>query len=527
MKTRILFGALIVGLLVAAVVPAEAAGPVVGNPRVTCDRWPSHYDAKCWMTDVWRIEGARTGEQKAIALYKWVRRQLHWGGPVQDGTRGTRRVTMDAIKKINVSPYGYCVDFGITAAALGHAGGLKSVESHVPGHTQLEVFYNDKDGVERWHRFDPFWGVAVYDKTGSHIATWQEIKADPNVALKPSKTLLPWGDKKDDRTRYAKKGAAKPDNRVRPARYTMDKPLYAGETYTLRWDRNKKLAFLNSDPKRRDKMEFFGMQRFQYARGKLDKLKFGHEDLRPHLETDGKRITVPIAHGTLDFRPRLDAKFGDSVYSAPVNVVADAKGLRPAKAGTTAQLVYLVQTPYIFADAAFSGAFRGGLDDLVMVSIAYADWRTNKWTLDQVVPKTPKWKTVWEFKGAGSRKMTLGEDVLKLRGEYKVLVKIEMTAKKDAASAGVKSLALGVTFQEAVMALPRLMPGKNVISVAGGRMQPGYGLRVAYCWDDANGKKRVAEKTFDALPAKFSIDAAGKRAADVRSRSMTIGPVAK
>ena len=53
--------------------PPAGRTPMVENPRVTCDRWPSNYDAKSWIEDVWRLENAQSGEQKTLALYKWVR----------------------------------------------------------------------------------------------------------------------------------------------------------------------------------------------------------------------------------------------------------------------------------------------------------------------------------------------------------------------------------------------------------------------------------------------------------------------
>jgi len=522
--TRALLLVALIGCVAGPALAGQAIGPVIANPRVTCDRWPNHYDAKSWIADVWRLSSAKTGEEKAVALYKWTRRQLHWGDQCHDGTRGTRQVTIDAIKKINVHPYGYCVDFGIVAAALGHAGGMKCMESHVPGHTQLEVFYRDKDGVERWHRFDPFWGVTVYDKTGSHIATWQEIKADPNVALKPAKTLLPWGDKKDDRTRYAQKGAARPSNRVRPCRHTMDKPLYAGEVYTLRWDRDPRVEFVNANPKCRNTMKYWGMQRYYYARGDLDKLAYGHEDLRPYLVKAGKQIQVPPAHGILEFTPRLDANFADSLYAPPINVAVGGKDepkLKPADPKKPMELIYLVQTPYVIAASEFRGLFRGN----AKVSFAYGQWRRNKWTLEQVVPAKPRWKVLSNSRGKGPFLQVFTVDDLKLRGEYKVLVKVELSGTKTFPVAGIDDLRFGLLFQEGIMALPRLMPGKNVISVAAGKIKPGYKLRVEYCWDDTKGKGHKAAKLFEKLPATFDINAAGKRPADVRTRYLTIAPV--
>jgi len=498
--------------------------PAVENPRVTCDRWPSHYDAKSWIRDVWRLENARTGEQKTLALYKWVRLQQHWGDQCFDGTRGTCACECDAIKKINIYPYGECSDFAVTSAALGHAGGLKAQEAHVPGHAQLEVFYGDADNVERWHRLDPFWGIVVYDKTGSHIADWQEIQRDPLIAMEPSKVVMPWGDKATDRMRFVEKASCEPSRRVRPSRYTMDKPLYAGETYILAWDRLAGLDFYNANPQSRDKMTLWGFVRYRYAEGDLEKLAYGHEVLRPFIEKVGDQLQIHEAHGTLLFTPLLNERFADSTYAPPANVAVgpNRRSLRPAAAGVPAELVYLVQTPYVIANGAVAGKFRTGKGDRITVQAARADWRQVDDTLDQVVPARPDWKIVWESSGEGRQEMRLGEAEMQLRGEYKFLVKVQMTAATDPSTVSLDMLSFVVRFQEGVMALPRLMPGKNVIHVTAGRMKPGYGLSVTYIWDDAAGKERQASQRIEKVPFDFEIQAAGKRPADVRSRALIL-----
>ncbi len=501
--------------------------PIVESPRVTCDRWPSNYDAVDWIDDVWRLEGAITGEQKTLALYKWVRLQQHWGEQCFDGTRGKSVCECDAIKKINIYPYGECSDFGVTSAALGHAGGLKTEEAHVPGHTELEAFYKDADNVERWHRLDPFWGVVVYDKSGSRIANWEEIKADASVALQPSKTIQPWGDKVTDRKRFAEKAACEPDRRVRPSRYMMDKPLYAGETYILSWERLAGLEFCNANPNARDKMNTWGFIRFQYANGDLTKLAYGHELLRPFIEKVNDQLQIHEAHGTLFFKPLLNERFADSLYAQTRNVIVGANGrsLRPIKTGAPAELVYLVQTPYVIANGAIAGNFRTGKGDTVRVSVARADWREVEYTLDQVVPAKPDWKVIWTSDGEGRQLMRLREADLGLRGEYKFLVKVEMTATTSPPLVGIDDLGFVLRFQEGVMALPRLLPGKNVIRVTAGKIQPDYNLHVTYIWDDAKGQEHEAAKTVDKVPFEFEIQAAGTQPADVRSRAVILQAV--
>ena len=511
---------------------AAQGGSAVESPRVVNDRWPSNYDAKSWAADVFRLENATTDEEKTLALYKWVRLLQHWGEQCGDGTRGKQMIECDAIKKINIFPYGECSDFGVTSAALGHAGGLRAKEAHVPGHVELEVLYKDRDGVERSHRLDPFWGVAVYDRTASRLATWEELRDDPQLAMKPSKTLLPWGDKTSDRERFAEKGACKPELRVRPSAFTMDKSLVRGETYSLRWERDGNVAFYNShpNPDYRGAQEWGGFQRFQYANGKPENLKYGHELLRPHVEVGKHGVQVMIGHGRLAFEPVLGSGFEGSLHEPSMNIALGGAGeakLRPARAGEAATLVYALRSPYVLADSRFVGTFRAGKGDSVKVSVAFADWMERDYTLDQTLPAKPAWISVWESKGDGPQEMNLDTASLPLRGEYQYLVKVELLAGSDVRKVGIESLSIVHLFQQNQIALPRLLPGKNTITVSAGAIRPGHQLKVTYRWDDAKGRDREDVKRIERVPFSYEVLAAGEAPADVQTRSLTLEAVAK
>ena len=311
----------------------------------------------------------------------------------------------------------------------------------------------------------------------------------------------------------------------------MDKPLYPGETYTLSWERAE-VAFYNAAPGEKDATSWI---RFQYAGTNLDSLSFGHEVLRPYLKimptpSYGEQIQYRTAHGRLDFAPPLDKTYHEALFGTPLNVIAGGAGeakLRPEKASATAVLVYAVRSPYPVVDGEWTGTFRAGKDDSIKVAIAYADWRTRDYTVDQVLPAQPQWKSVWESKGGGPHKMSLKAADLGLRGEYQYLVKLELTAAADAKQVGVDELKFSNVLQQSQLALPRLLPGKNIINVSSGSMRPGYQLRVCYVWDDAKGKDRKAEKMIERAPFTFEIEAAGTAPKDVRTKTLTLEAVKK
>ena len=418
----------------------------------------------------------------------------------------------------------------MTAAALGHAGGLKTEEAHVPGHTQLEAFYKDADGVERWHRLDPFWGVVVYDKTGlahRHLGgdqgRPQRRPAAEQDRRSPGATRSPTASGSPRRLPASRTAACAPAATRWTSRSTPARPT------SCRGSGSAGLAFCNANPGSRDKMNTWGWLRFQYAEGDLDKLAYGHELLRPFIEKVDDQLQVHEAHGTLFFKPLLNG----AVRRQPLQACRQREGRRqravavPGQGGAPAELVYLVQTPYVIANAAVAGNFRTGPGDKVKVSVARADWREQDYTLDQVLPAKPQWQAIWESSGEGRQQMRLRDTDLGLRGEYKFLVKVEMTAAREPILVGMDQLGFVVRFQEGVMALPRLLPGKNVIHVTAGRIQPDYNLQVTYIWDDTVGKEREAVKTIDKVPYEFEIQAAGTQPADVSSRAVILQAVAQ
>jgi len=54
--------------------PPVCVTPAVTDLRVTSDRWPDGTDLRQFGLDACRIEGAKTDEEKALAVWRWMRR---------------------------------------------------------------------------------------------------------------------------------------------------------------------------------------------------------------------------------------------------------------------------------------------------------------------------------------------------------------------------------------------------------------------------------------------------------------------
>ena len=168
---------------------------------ISFDRWPDPLSLETFAADILRLSGAETGEEKAIALYRWVNRVFRWGGPYSEWTSMGWHGNDDLIKILAVHGAHYCDGWGRLSSALWNAGRMGApveklcvwVTSGIPGHTMTELIYEDNDGIERPHAFDIFHQVAARTRDGRRFASFEDIQADQELwGDNPTDPLLPW-----------------------------------------------------------------------------------------------------------------------------------------------------------------------------------------------------------------------------------------------------------------------------------------------------------------------------------------------
>ncbi len=186
-----------VSAVAAAEMPKITSGvcrrPAVTDFKVVCDRWPDGTDLRQFGLDAIRIENAKTEEDKALAVWRWMRRcTMRTNG--RSPNEGRRWV--DASKILNVYGAHHCGGLSLLLTDIWRSIGYPARRLYRHGHTLGDLWYVDKDGVGRYHTFDNNYGWFVYTRDGSRIAHAEDIGADFSIYDHPSRTHIPWIDKK-------------------------------------------------------------------------------------------------------------------------------------------------------------------------------------------------------------------------------------------------------------------------------------------------------------------------------------------
>jgi hypothetical protein len=92
----------------------------------------------------------------------------------------------------------YCDGLSRIMEAAWRSLGMRAEKLYRSGHTQADLFWEDADGVFRGHLFDVSEGWFVYDRSGTYIATADDIAGDYSLIFRPSSTPVPaqphyWG----------------------------------------------------------------------------------------------------------------------------------------------------------------------------------------------------------------------------------------------------------------------------------------------------------------------------------------------
>lgn len=160
-----------------------AAGTVwMGN-----ERWPGNRSCGEFARDVFRLAGAKTDKEKALAFYDGLTRCLMRGPNlhIPNGAGGYARCYEPLILLASWG-HGECTFWGWIAAECLCAAGVKArrVVAHNNGHTFYEVWYKGDDGREQWHAFDPFGGWFFLNERGE-VASCAELAANPGLVQDP------------------------------------------------------------------------------------------------------------------------------------------------------------------------------------------------------------------------------------------------------------------------------------------------------------------------------------------------------
>lgn len=158
--------------------------------RVVNDRWPDAGSPASFGRDSIRLAGAETEEDQAIAVWRFIQQMTVVGTVPKEPAYGNFYI-LSPEKLLNVYGVHWCDGLSRIMTMTWRALGYRADKLYKFGHTLADIHYRDTDGVERWHVFDLSQRWFVYDRSGSHIATKDELALDHSLQYYPSRTPIP------------------------------------------------------------------------------------------------------------------------------------------------------------------------------------------------------------------------------------------------------------------------------------------------------------------------------------------------
>ena len=234
MRTFLLLQAIIFTLATARTV----AG--VADFKITTDRTIDTSSLESIVGQVIARSGAKTNDEKAIAIFDWLHGTIfHAACPTEK-----RPQSVGPLKSLNVYGWGLCGSEHTILKALFETAGwpCRYVGWSDPGHSMIEVSYDGK-----WHYLDVFLKTYFWTKDRSHLASQDEIAADPSIVLdavkdgRAARQHLACGDAPEDLLRGIKNRKVIGDEKGwgnltwRDEGYSTALAMPAGATLRLDW----------------------------------------------------------------------------------------------------------------------------------------------------------------------------------------------------------------------------------------------------------------------------------------------------
>jgi len=420
------------------------------------------------------VKPGMSNDEKAIAIYNYCRlTQYHFLYPAEKAAIGP-------LKMINVYGWSLCGGLHTVLGELFKQAGFEYRYRgwSNPGHSTVEVKYDGK-----WHYLDTFLCFYAWDKDKKTIVGQDDIKADPDLALKAEEekrgpeNILSCGDTakgvvsgvKSSKVLSGWGGSVKQSDGT----YTTDFVLIPGQSLELNWKRETTKSFSGYEGKKPPYPQHTcGTKEYR-----------SHSVQGPILEHYGQRS---FANGKLTFAPDLNNPSFMQDLEAKDNVRLQGGNLVPLSSGA-GYIVFKMGSPYVIVAAEVNVEFLG-------------EDAKNKveYSLD---------KTKWEDIDKISKEV---------KGLYTFYVKIT-TAK------GVKSINAVSTVEHNRSALPFLVNGENKVTVKT-KSKLTNKLTVTYAYEEATAapnrkqfigrdieyaEQKVVSKDVDKAPFEFSINVGG------------------
>jgi hypothetical protein len=480
--------------LVLTFIAATHAAPAAGAHRevwVRTDRSVDCSSLDAIIRDV--IKPGMTDEQKVLALFNFYREHVFHFFVTPDGDH--------TLKLLNILGYTLCGSQGATNCELLRKAGFDARVVCWPNgaHTFYEVHYDGK-----WHVLDTMTNFYVYTRgEDRHIASMEELKADPSLALKAveEKRACPGFLMCGDPVREFTKGARTLGRNAKTGEYDVKKlALHKGMEFIRFWVGCDKPCPGSFDAKYVGPLHACG--------GKDENSAENFHNWEPYLVRNMGSKTRVYRHwgsGRVIYSPDFRAGAHTSSALVAENLALGKDGepaLRPAAANQPAVWAFEIRTPYYLTECVLNvNAVRKTAADVLKAEVSVDGGKT--------------WTTGWTAEGEGAfvAEADLASLVVKnCPGRFDYRLRFVMQAAQAPGDVGINNIFLRTSFQHNAMSAPRLRPGKNVVTVEaapteGKPFEPFdviYRYQAGPNWDAADVQE--LKWTVDKNPATFEAE---------------------
>ena len=414
-----------------APLPLRAAAE---NFKVSTDRSVDTTSLESIVRDVTARAGAKTNDEKAIALFDWLHEAIfHHAYPTEKDPQ-----SVGPLKVLNVYGWGLCGGQHTVLKALYETAGweCRYVGWSDPGHTTIEVKY---DG--RWHYLDVFLKCWFWSRDRTHVVSQEEIAADPSLVLdavtdgRAARSHLCCGDTPEGIISGVKSRKVAGNSKGwasvtwRDEGYSPALRLPCGSSLRLEW-----------------KAEDNGAAVSGAARHSCGNKDFRHDPvLGPIFEHYGPR---QWANGRFTYTP--DFSQPADVADIALSGANAAAGKLTATAGQ-GSAVFRLPLPYAWVSADVQAAFDGA-GSLSLSSDGGKTWQP----------------------------CATGDISSLVKQKYDVCLRAEFAG-------ALKSLSVTAVVEHNRGVLPYLLPGANKVTATGdGKLPPGAVATVSFAWQEAS-----------------------------------------
>jgi hypothetical protein len=459
------------------------------------ESWPSNRSCRQFALDVFRLAGAKTDKQKALAFYDGLTRCMMRGPNLltPDGACGYSR-NYDALPLLTSWGHGECTFWGWVATECLCAAGLKArrVVVHNQGHTYYEVWYKGDDGVEQWHAFDPFGGWYFLNEH-DEVASCEELARNPQLAQNPRPGHpVPLGHH-PDRANLAHRHRTEDQ-------IFIDQPI---RNETLHWNLHKGMEVtMNFIPAVLNKALFpvcarAGEPPVAVETGThcdmAELSRLGHRQLAAHLpywknymlptdDAGGLNERRPVrwhGEGALRWKPLLQ---GADVTCETHNAKFENGALKPAGQHQFTEVWYHFQLPFLASYISIDYDVVGAGGDFFGLCLS-ADNRRTWWSI--VSRNNPH----YGMAGNGQAQWRAGKS--SIQGLREFWLRIDMVSHSAQPALAMLGCDVTVGFQHNMFVQPMLVPGANPLWLEAGNVDANSRVEAEWVYQ-VRGEERRA-----------------------------------